>query len=82
MEVKLKYFGVSTATLGREPQLVELPDNATIEHLLNAVCDKIKDPVDVLLKAAVFLVNNSKVNKDYVLNDGDEVLILYVLGGG
>ncbi|MGD9568806.1 MAG: MoaD/ThiS family protein [Sedimentibacter sp.] len=82
MIVKLKYFGLSTVMLNHEPQQVELPENATIEYLLNAVHDKDQDSVYVLLKAAVFLVNNSKVNKDYVLNDGDEILILNVLGGG
>lgn len=82
MKIKLKYFGVSTVMIGHESKQVELPDNSTIEHLIYKIHDEINDPVDVILKAAVFLVNKSKANKDTVLHDGDELLILYTLGGG
>jgi len=75
--IKLKYFGVATSNY---PSNIELPEDSTIEYLLHEIKDKINDPIDTLLKSAVILINKSKADKNTILCDGDEVLILYVLG--
>jgi sulfur carrier protein ThiS len=77
--IKIKYFGVETTSL---PLTIELPENSTIEILLDYISEIINDSIDSLLRSAVFLVNKSRADKETVLHDKDEVHILYILGGG
>jgi molybdopterin converting factor small subunit len=80
--VKFKYFGIPIAALSRQAQQVELPFGATVEQLLNSISDKADGWIDELIQAATFLVNESKAEKHTVLNDGDEVIIMYTMAGG
>lgn len=79
MNIKIKYLGVYTANLHLD---IVLSEGSTIKDMLHIISDKVGDPIDVLIKYAVFIVNGSKVNMNTVLNEKDNVLILYSLGGG
>lgn len=74
-------MGISTQSLNKEYENIELPDNSTVSDLIDKIWGKVNDPID-RIKSATFLVNKSRANKDTVLKDGDEVMILLVLGGG
>lgn len=79
MVIKIKYYGVDTTNL---PLTVELPENSTIEDLLDHVSEIINDSRSSLLKSSMFLVNKSKADKKATLHDNDELHVLNVLGGG
>lgn len=74
-------MGISTHSLNKRYEEIELPDNSTVSDLVEIISEKIKDPIEII-KSATFLVNKIKADKDTVLKDGDEVMILRVLGGG
>ncbi len=74
-------MGISTHSLHQRYEEIELPDNSTVSDLVEIISEKIKDPIEII-KSATFLVNKIKADKDTVLKDGDEVMILRVLGGG
>lgn len=78
MKIKLKYFGFGQASL---PEFMELAEGTTIEGLIQLIKDQLEAPLEYLT-TSTFLVNNSKADKDTILKDGDEVLILHPLGGG
>lgn len=78
MKIKLKYFGFGQAPL---PEFMELAEGTTIEGLIQLIKDQLEAPLEYL-STSTFLVNNSKADRNTILKDGDEVLILHPLGGG
>lgn len=78
MKIKLKYFGLGQASL---PEFMELAEGTSIEGLIQLIKDQIEAPLEYL-STSTFLVNNSKADRNTILKDGDEVLILHPLGGG
>lgn len=78
MRIKLKHFGLGTIDL---PEYMELPEGTNIEEFVYLIQKNVEIPSEYL-STSTFLVNNSKADKNTVLNDGDEVLILRPLGGG
>lgn len=80
MLINVKYLGVGS--INKDAQQVEVPAGLTVEDLVRLLQDKLEMPVEMLLKSAVFMVNNSKVDLGFSLKEGDEVLILRPLGGG
>lgn len=79
MKVKLKYLGISTSSYAEE---IELSDGATVGDLLHHVKDEIEDSFERVLGSGVVLVNKSKADLDTCLANGDEVMVMYILGGG
>ncbi|MGD9567868.1 MAG: MoaD/ThiS family protein [Sedimentibacter sp.] len=77
MKIKIKYYGINSNL----PLNIELPEDSTVEDALYGIIDKTNDSLETIV-SSVFLVNKSRAKKDTVLNDGDELLILYMLGGG
>ena len=79
MEVKLKFLG----RLGNEkPYSIELEEGTYLKGLLKIMEDKYSFGIMTTIRESVFLVNKSKIELNTVLKDGDEVMILSVLGGG
>ncbi|NLJ58319.1 MAG: MoaD/ThiS family protein [Tissierellia bacterium] len=79
MEVKLKFLG----RLGNEkPYSIELEEGTDLKGLLKIMEDKYSFGIMTTIRESVFLVNKSKIELNTVLKDGDEVMILSVLGGG
>jgi hypothetical protein len=79
LNIKLKYLGLYTTNL---PSNIEITNNATIKELLIAISNKVDNQTFEMIKSAVFLVNSSKAYMNTVLHEGDNLLILYTLGGG
>ncbi|MGB4440151.1 MAG: MoaD/ThiS family protein [Sedimentibacter sp.] len=79
MVIKIKYYGIDTTNL---PLTVELPENSTIENLLDHISEIINDSRSSLLKSSMILVNKAKADNKTSLHDKDELHVLNVLGGG
>lgn len=82
MIIKLKYFGIPTTLLNNGKEEINVPVSTNIEQLIILLSNKLGDQTGELIKSSTFLVNKSRARKDTILKDGDEVLILYALGGG
>ena len=82
LKIKLKHFGIPASKLNGANQEIQLPSDATIQQLIDVISNKAGYSESDMLKYATFLVNKSYAKNDTVLNDGDEVLILYTIGGG
>lgn len=79
MNITIKSLGIPVASLSSNAQQIELPTGTTIEQLLRMFS---KNEDYEKLKTAKIMVNNISADERTVLNDGDEVIIMRVLGGG
>jgi molybdopterin converting factor small subunit len=73
MKVKVKLFA-SLRQFGPDEQIIELPDNATIDDALNSL----NIPRTALLK----IVNGEHRPPKYQLKDGDELAFFPPIAGG
>ncbi len=74
MRVKIKLFA-TLRNFGPEEQMVEVPENATLEEAIRGLNLPEKIP---LLK----IVNGEHRSLDYVLKEGDEVALFPPIAGG
>lgn len=80
MRIKMKYLGLITENL---PAIIEVDDGTDLAGLIQAMKDQyVEEVVEAMVEKSTFLVNNKKLDENSLLNDGDEVLVLSVLGGG
>jgi molybdopterin converting factor small subunit len=73
MKVKIKLFA-SLRKFGPDEQVIDLPDNATIDDALNSL----NIPKTALLK----IVNGEHRPPTYPLKDGDELAFFPPIAGG
>ncbi len=82
MEVRVLFYGYLKTLTGTDSIPVNLPE----ESVMLALLDELEGLYpDVELKGAfVKIVVNNEINASlaYPLQDGDEVMFLYILGGG
>lgn len=79
MMIHLKFFGPFTGDL---PETLVLPAHSDLNQLIETLRCRPDFHDRVFLNHSSFLVNKGKALPDRVLNEGDEVLIMAVLGGG
>lgn len=80
MIVKLKYLGLVVDNL---PRSMELEDGASLAELIKEMkIQSGEETIDAIFKKSTLLVNKSKIDENTILKDGDEVMVLSVLGGG
>ena len=78
MQVKVSTTGIISNKIKEEKQfVVELAEGESINDLIR----KLELP-EKELPFLMFLVNSSSERRDYILEDGDRVSILPVIGGG
>jgi molybdopterin converting factor small subunit len=80
--ISYSYFGVPVPPLTHEKQEILMPLGSTINELMETICEGIEESSNELLKKATFLVNKTGAQRNFVLNDGDEVIIMHPIGGG
>ncbi|RCK74722.1 MAG: hypothetical protein ANABAC_1439 [Anaerolineae bacterium] len=92
MKVLFRPIGDLRDYFGREPQEIELPNNAVVRDLLEVVAERwgnalpayLWDSQNRTFRGAVYFVVDGKVLKDLdaPLRDGLEVILLKALAGG
>jgi molybdopterin converting factor small subunit len=80
MNVTVKFL--TYAKLARTSECVlELPLEATLAELIGLLAERFPDLFPTA-ERAIYLVNHQTGARDTRLNDGDQIIMLQVLGGG
>lgn len=80
MKIKMKHLGLITVSL---PTSIKVSDGIDLAGLIQVMKDEYgNDLIEGIENKSTFLVNKMRVDKSTTLRDGDEVMILSVLGGG
>lgn len=82
LQVTVKYFGAPLANLGPKAKGFELPLHTTLAQLLQQIGQGMEEMDKKMLSLTTCMVNGSHVGKHHLLQDGDEVYILYPVSGG
>ena len=81
MRISVKFMSKFRTLAGTEETEVELPQDATVAGLLASLRD-LYPGISPLLQQAMIMVNHKIVAPEAALSDGDQVLLLQILGGG
>lgn len=82
MIIKVKFLSQFRVMAGTGEAEVELPENAKVSDLLDALREPYPGIFPVVEQHAMIMVNHKVVAPEAVLHDGDEVMLLQILGGG
>ena len=78
MRVRVLYFGVLKESLGRESEMVELPEPARVADLMA----RFEGEGAEWMRSIAVAVNREYARREDVLRDGDEVALLPPVSGG
>ncbi len=81
MQVTVKFFSFFRPIAGTDQLSIELPEGATLTELLDSLSEKFASP-SFRTDAAMIMVNRKNAFPETILKEGDDVLLLPVLGGG
>ena len=81
MNVHVKFYSYYRLIAGMESTAIQLPENATIQDLINELKKQIRDLDDKLPQTHI-LVNQIQATEKTLLNDNDLISMLYIIGGG
>ena len=81
MKVTVKFFSVYREIAGTDRLTLDLSENATVDEAIRLLHKVLKGPV-VEMDQTVFMVNQDRATPETRLKEGDEILLLYLLGGG
>jgi MoaD family protein len=81
MEVKVKLFSYLRQVAGTDQVSVRLDEGARVADLLDAL-DRRFDNHTVAESAASIMIDHRNAEPETLLKDGDEVLLLPIIGGG
>lgn len=81
MEVTVKFFSYNRIIAGRDKMSLELPEGATIADLIGELQRSLGKP-DLGKEKTEFMVNQKQASRETALNNKDEILLLYIIGGG
>jgi sulfur carrier protein ThiS len=81
MRITVKFMSQLKALAGVDEAAVELPEAATVAELLRSLREPFPD-IFPLVQHAMVMVNHKIVAPQAVLHDGDQVMLLQLLGGG
>jgi molybdopterin converting factor small subunit len=85
VKIEVKYIGLASVILKSDKQTVNLPAGATLGQLLGYIQQErgLDDATAAnAFRASTFMVNKKNADRDTPLEDGDEVLVMRMLGGG
>ena len=77
MKIHVKYFASVRDLMGTESKDLDIDISLSVYELWKDLTVKLNDPKDVLIA-----VNHKYVDKDFKLNDGDEVAYFPPVTGG
>ena len=81
MKVTVKLFAHFRNIAGTDPLRVDLDQGATVAELLDHLSKTIDSPALTDNSASV-MIDHKNVERETTLKDGDEVLLLPIIGGG
>jgi MoaD family protein len=81
MEVTVKLFAHLRSIAGTDQLRVELEEDATVAELLDHLSKTINSPALTDNSTSV-MIGHKNAERDTPLKDGDEVLLLPIIGGG
>jgi len=81
MKILVKFMSQLRTLAGAEEAVVELPEAATVTDLFHSLREPYPD-IFPLVRHAMVMVNHEIVTPEAVLRDGDQVMLLQLLGGG
>jgi molybdopterin converting factor small subunit len=80
MKITVKFYSYAEHA-GSSEAVLELPEEATLAHLVGLLAEQYP-AIFPMAERAIYLVNHRTGTRDTRLNDGDQILMLQVLGGG
>lgn len=81
MEVTVKFFSYCRVVAGTDQLRTEIPEGATIADLMDKLRRTLGNP-DIGKDQTNYMVNSKHAALDTTLNDNDEIILLYIIGGG
>ncbi len=87
-QITVKYLMAFSQVTGKKSETMTIQEGVTIENLLQQLYSrygrKLKKLIETDLdnRSVLFVVNGEEKDISSVLNEGDEVLISYPVGGG
>ena len=81
MNVSVKLTSQLSALAGVDETSVELPEEAMVAELLHLLRERYPS-IEPLIPHAVVMVNHTIVAPQATLHDGDQVMLLQIMGGG
>jgi molybdopterin converting factor subunit 1 len=83
MKITIKLFANLKELAGTDGLDLELDKGASVEKLMQAICEKFPGLAPIIEKKAVFIsVNQEMAKNSDVLSEGDEVGLLPPFSGG
>ncbi|MDY6825575.1 MAG: MoaD/ThiS family protein [Bacillota bacterium] len=82
MKIKVKFFGIASVYFGSDIKQMEIPEGSAIAELLEVIARDWENGAKDFLQRATFVVNQSRADRSTLLNNGDEVMIMFTMGGG
>lgn len=81
MHIIVKFTGLFSSSAGVDRDMVEVPEAATVERLIETLSLKYgRSPFGD--KRTYYMVNEKLSKRDVVLKDGDQVMIFQMMAGG
>ncbi len=81
--VKVKFFAVLKGLVGKEEVTVDLGGETTLEQLIEKLKTDLPPLKDIIQKGGILIsVNQEVVEKDAIIQDGDEIAFLPPFAGG
>ncbi len=81
--VKVKFFAVLKGLVGKEEVAVEIEGGTTLGQLIEKLKIDLPPLKDIMQKGGILIsVNQEVVEKDAVIQDGDEIAFLPPFAGG
>ena len=81
MKIKLRYFAIVREALGRSEETRDIAEGATASELLDALIGEAPRIAGVR-RSLMLMVNQEYVEPEYVLQDGDEFVLVPPVSGG
>ena len=81
MKVNIRYFAIVREALGRSEESRELPESTAASDLLDSLIAE-APRIGGMRRSLMLMVNQEYVDADYVLQDGDEFVLVPPVSGG
>lgn len=81
--VKVKFFAVLKGLVGKDEVSVEIKEGTSLDQLIEQLKTDLPPLVDIMQKGGLLIsVNQEVLEKDAIIQDGDEVAFLPPFAGG